>query len=87
MRKPVPLTPETVQRTREHFVENQYACIAEAESGEVRGNDLPSYVADCHTAIADINAGKWDHTFTFLQRAHWLQTGDCVALLNEGPDS
>ena len=26
-------------------------------------------------------AGEFDHTFTFMQRAHYMQTGECVALL------
>ena len=26
-------------------------------------------------------AGEFDHTLTFMQRAHYMQTGECVALL------
>lgn len=31
--------------------------------------------------IRDGMAGKGDSSFTFMQRALWLQTGDCPALL------
>jgi hypothetical protein len=79
----VDLTPETMQATREWYAENARQCIAEAESGAVRVNDLPSYVAWREQAIADSLAGKGDHTFAFLQRAHFIQTGECVPLLSK----
>lgn len=77
----VELTPETMQRTREHFAQIYRDCIAEAQSGAVFVNDLASYVAWHETLMADCMAGKDDHTFTFLQRAHYLQTGESVPML------
>jgi hypothetical protein len=77
----VALTQETIQQTRQWFADNSLACIAEAVSGDVRVNDLPSYIAWRNEQHAEALAGKHDHTFTFLQRAHTLQTGECIAML------
>lgn len=79
----VELTAETIQRTREHFADISRRCIEGARSGEMRVNDLPRYIAWQEQCIADSLAGKSDHTFTFLQRAHYLQTGECVPLLSK----
>jgi hypothetical protein len=76
----VELTPETIQRTREHFRDIHLACIRDAEDGTTRVNDLPGYVSWQQAAIADVmNTERF--SVTFLQRAHWLQTGECIALL------
>jgi len=56
--------------------------INEATSGKVFVNDLSSYTAWQNEMMADDLAGKQDHTFTFLQRALWIQTGECVPLLS-----
>ena len=77
----VAITPETILATREHFAQIDRDCIEEAVSGAQRVNDLQSYVAWREQSIADGMAGKYDHTVTFMQRALWLQTGDCPALL------
>lgn len=77
----VEITQETILRTREHFAEIGRRCIAEAQSGATRVNDLASYVAWREQAIEDSLAGRGDHTLTFMQRALYLQTGDCPALL------
>lgn len=78
------LTAETIQATREHFAANIDAQKAEIESGAVK---LPAHnPKEKHFARLDERraaglAGENDHTLTFLQRAHWLQTGEMVALL------
>ncbi len=77
----VTITPGTIERTRKHFADLCRACIAEAESGERPVNDLPAYEAWQCESIARVMAGGDDHTLTFMQRAYWLQTGDCPALL------
>lgn len=77
----VTITPETVARTREHFVANKRECIAAAQCGEMYVKDIASYVQRTEETIAHIEAGGWDHTFTFMQRAHWLQTGVDIPLL------
>jgi hypothetical protein len=76
----IELTPETLQATREHFADIGRRCIEGATAGEFFVNDLSSYVAGEREKIADSLAGKNDHTFTFLQRAHWIQTGECLPL-------
>lgn len=78
----VEITPETILATREHFAQISRDCIAEVQSGRTRVNDLASYVAWREQAIDDSLAGKGDHTLTFMQRALWLQTGECPALLS-----
>jgi hypothetical protein len=77
----VELTAETIAATRQWFADNAQGCIDEAVSGVVRVNDLASYIEWRREQIADSLAGKGDHTFTFLQRAHTLQTGECIAFL------
>lgn len=75
------MTDATRLATRQHFHDIDMACIAEAESGAVYVNDLDDYRAWCLQRAADALAGKIDHTFTFQQRAYWIETGECVALL------
>lgn len=74
-------TPEITQRTREHFADIARGCIADAESGDVWVRDLDEYREWQLEMICDGLAGKYDHTFTFRQRAQWLATGECVPLL------
>ena len=75
------LSPETIHATRQWFADNALACIAEVESGDVRVNNRERYFAQCRQRHADALAGKGDHTFAFRQRAHYIQTGECVPLL------
>jgi hypothetical protein len=79
------MTPEqAIAATRQHFADNALACIAEAESGAVRVGDLSSYIAWRRESARAALAGEHDHTFTFRQHAHYLQTGECVGLLGNG---
>lgn len=75
------ITKETIIKTRQWFIDNTQNCIDEAMSGQVRVNDLDSYVQSMLKRMEDIEAGEWDHTFTFQQRAVYIQTGECHALL------
>ena len=75
----VELTPETIQATREHFVQIYRDCMAEAREKGVL--DMDRYIAWREKAIEDTLAGRHDHSLTFLQRAHSIQTGECIALL------
>lgn len=77
----VEITPETIAATREHFAAIHQACIAEVESGARRVNDAASFVAFHTAAITASLAGEHDGSLTFAQRAHYLQTGESVALL------
>lgn len=78
----VELAPETMQRTREHFAGLCQSCIDGAKGGTMFVNDVESYVAWQERNRAHALEGKSDHTFTFLQRAHYLQTGVDVPLLS-----
>lgn len=77
----VVLTPETIQATRQWFADIALRCIAEAESGAVRVNDLDAYRVWQMEMHADALAGRSDHTLTFRQRATFVQTGVCVPIL------
>lgn len=76
------LTDATIQATRQWFADNAQACIDEVLSGEVRVNDLASYVEWRKQMIVGALAGKGDNTFAFLQRAYEFQTGECVPLFS-----
>lgn len=80
----VELTPETIQATRQWFADNARACIEEMESGAVRVNDPESYRAWCEERARDALAGASDRSLTFIQRAYYIQTGECVPMLSGG---
>ena len=80
----VDLTPEIIQKARQHFADNAQGCIDEVLSGEVRVNDRDSYFQWQRERMADSLAGNYDHTFTHLQMAYYFQTGECIALLPKG---
>lgn len=75
------ITPELRQATREWFRDNALACIAEAESGEVRVNDLDEYRAWRLRCADEAMAGEYDRSLTFLQRASWIAGEPSVPLL------
>lgn len=79
----VELTPETIRNTRVHFARIQIACAKDYYGPGKRGEQLghpPEDLARFRRRSWDnLKAGlrgDFDHTFTFLQRAHWLQTGE-----------
>lgn len=76
------LTQETIQETRKWFADNAEDCINGAMAGEFFVNDISAYVDWQRRRITQSLSGEWDHTFTFLQRALYIQTGVCVPLLS-----
>jgi len=80
-RKPVTLTNETIAATRAWYIDNAQKCIEQAESGEVRVNNLKKYVQWQNERIKDMTAGLNDQTLGFIQQAYYIQTGESVALL------
>lgn len=76
-------TEQTIIATRQHFADMQERCIDDAEDGITAVNDLPSYIARCEEERRAFLAGEYDHTFTFRQHAHYLQTGECLGLLGD----
>ena len=84
----VDLTPESILAARKWFADNALACAAASRSrsdvlqeGEFYVNDLDSYRASKQQLARECLAGEYDHTFTHLQKAYYLQTGIDVALL------
>lgn len=75
------LSNESVIATRQWFADNAKACIDEALSSDIRVNDLESYIEWQRELATAAMLGYHDHTFTFRQRAWFIQTGECVALL------
>jgi len=82
------LTPESIIAARKWFADNALACAVEArnrsdvlQDNEFYVNDLNRYKEDQQKLANEWLAGQYDHTFTFLQQAYYLQTGICVALL------
>lgn len=75
------ITQETIIKTRQWFADNRDACIAEVQDGRVSVNNPEKYFAQCNEAKIDFLAGKYDHSFSFVQRAQFIQTGKFVALL------
>lgn len=77
----VELTEETILATRKHVADIAQACIDDAVSGKTKVNDLENYCQWRNGHIKDGMAGFHDHTFAFLQRAYWIQTGEMIGLL------
>lgn len=77
------ITDETILATRQWYADNAQACIDEARSGATRVNDLERYCAWREQCIVDSLAGNGDHTLAFIQRALFIQTGECVPLLSK----
>ena len=80
----VEITQESIIAARQWCADNYHACIDEVLSGKVV---LPSHTAPLDyfarqksQALASL-AGECDHSFAFMQKAHYLQTGESVALL------
>ena len=75
------ITPESIKAARKFYADNASACINDAVSGRVFVNDLPRYITRQAQNGADYLAGKSDNSFTMQQRALYIQTGECPALL------
>ena len=76
------ITPETVQKTIEHYIELYKDCIKEVEDGVVKVNAPQSYCKRLEEAICELERGEFTVTFTFLQTAYWLQTGENAPFLS-----
>lgn len=80
----IEITEESISACRQWFADNLQAQIDEVSAGVVK---LPAHVVfDEYQANKMQNkeaamSGEYDHTFTFMQRAYYIQTGESVALL------
>lgn len=79
---------ESIVAARKWFADNALACAAAARSrsdilldGEFHVNDIDSYKTNQYRLAQEYLEGEYDHTFAFLQKAYYLQTGIDVALL------
>lgn len=77
----VQFTPETIAAARQSFADGAMACIEEVQSGAVHVNDPEGYFAWRRECARRALAGEYDHSFAFWQRAVYIQTGECPALL------
>ena len=88
----VEITQETILLTRQHFADICHSCIVNAveydsipadelQLGKFFVNDLLGYMTWENQKAIDFIEGKNDDTFTFLQRAVYIQTGEEIALL------
>ena len=75
------ITSETTAKAREHFARIYRACINDALNGNVKVQDVASYVNWQAQCEKDMLQGINDHTKTFLQMAFYIQTGECVGIL------
>ena len=80
----VTITQESIIACRKWFADNVDACVREAEDGTAplaSHYPIELYREKMAERKEAALAGEFDHTFTFMQRAHYMQTGECVALL------
>ena len=77
----VKLTPESMTAARQWYADNWKALLSDAESGRRRVNDLATYRAWCERAAEQALDVSRIPSFAMLQRAHFIQTGESVALL------
>lgn len=80
----VEITHHSIIATRQHFADISQHQIDEALDGTyppASHVNIGDYIAMLEQEkVADLR-GANDHTFTFAQRAYWIQTGESVALL------
>lgn len=74
-------TEETIMKTRQWFHDSSLICIEEVKSGKFKVNNPEKYFAERLQNAKDSLAGKHDHTLTFRQRAHFIQTGEFPPIL------
>jgi hypothetical protein len=83
--KDVILTKETLKKTALWFADNCQDCIEEALSGKVRVNELTEYVIQMKQEKDQwLNLDNFNNqSFTFYQRAYFIQSGESVSLLSK----
>lgn len=82
--KPVVLTGETLDKTWQWFADNQRECARAAKAGEFFVNDVDSYVEHCEQKAQRYEAHDTESrrlSLTFVQRAHFIQSGQSVPML------
>lgn len=77
----ITLTNETIEQTKHYFINLNKELIRQALDKEIKVNDLDKFLDWKKQSIRDLEENKTLNNFTFLQYAHYLQTGEMLALL------
>lgn len=77
----VVITEESLDKARQQFIDSCQSQINAAQSGEMKVNDIDKFIDRQIESMLDYESGRYDHGFTMLQRAYYIQTGESVALL------
>lgn len=72
---------EIITQTRQHFADIHRQCITDILENNKVVNNLESHLAFREKTIASFLAGDYDNTIPFQQYAHYLESGECVAIL------
>ncbi|BBI90603.1 hypothetical protein HYO65_gp211 [Tenacibaculum phage PTm1] len=75
------LTQESIDKCIEQCIQNKQGCIDEVQRGEVTVNDKEKYFEWCNSNIKKYENRDFKISLSFLQKAYYIQTGKCVALL------
>lgn len=76
----ITLTNDTIQKTKEYFIDNAKQCIDDAVNGVVTVNDLEKCVRYYLDRIEKIKSYE-RYSLAFIQKAVEIQTGVCCAIL------
>lgn len=76
------ITNETLIKTRQWFADNTDNCIADVKSGKMLVNDPEKYFSRQTQNKKDFLNGVYDHGFAFVQRATFIETGECKPLFS-----
>jgi len=80
----VEITQESIKAAEHWFAEHCQACIDEAKAGTLglaSHVNVDDYVAQKEAQRLDWLSGNLSASFTFWQKAHYIQTGESVAFL------
>ena len=75
------ITNDTILKTRKYYIDLANKCINAALNGSMFVNDIQEYIAQQKSYILGFQSDKYDYSISFLQRAYYIQTGECIALL------
>lgn len=76
----VVITKESLDKARQQFIDSCQRQINAAQSGEMKVNDVDRFIDRQIESMLDYESGRYDKGFTMLQRAHYIQTGESVAM-------
>lgn len=77
----VVITEESLDKARHFFINNLQEQINAVQSGEMKVNDVDRFIDRLIESMLDCAYGHYDRSFTMLQRAYYIQTGESVAML------